>query len=309
MLALGDQHVAAARRAIRRLAAAHVATPLTVVVIALALVLPALLALMVENTRPVVRSLEAGRDIAVYLHIPLSDDDGRRLTERVGARADVVSARYVSPEAGMREFRQWSGLGSAIDALGRNPLPGAIIVRPRASPTDSTAIDRLATELRALPDVAHVQVNSAWIRRYASLVTTLTRVALVLGLLWMGSVLLIVGNTVRLHVDAERAQIEVFKLVGATDAYVRRPYLYEGACYGLLGGLVASAVLAVLVLILRAPVAEVAAAYGTVYPLQLPSGALLALLIVGGGGLGWLAAYGSATRQCRTVGPHPEENR
>jgi cell division transport system permease protein len=294
---------------VRQLLTARVATPLTVGVIALALVLPALLALMVENSRSVAHSLEAGRDISVYLHMPLSDGDGRRVTERIGARADVVSAQYVSPDDGLREFRQWSGLGTAIDALGRNPLPGAIIVRPRASPTDSSAIDHLAAELRAMPDVAHVEVNSAWIRRYASLVATVTRVAIVLGLLWSGSVLLIVGNTIRLLVDAERADVEVLTLIGATDAYIRRPYLYAGTGYGLLGGLLAGAVLAALVLVFRAPVSEIAAAYGSTYTLQLPSGSLLAALIVGGAGLGWLAAYASATRQCRVVWPRPGRDR
>jgi cell division transport system permease protein len=303
VLAWLEQHAAAAGHARRRLTNARWATPLSAAAIGLALVLPALLALAWENSPAVAQGFESARDIAVYLHVPMADGDARRLTARIAARGDVASARYISPDDGLVDFRQWSGLGSAVDALGRNPLPGAILIRPRADTADPESVDRLAGQLRALPDVAQVQLNSAWIRRYATLVATLTRIAQALALLWCGTVLLIIGNTIRLQIDAESAELDVLTLVGATNAWLRRPFLYAGSGYGLCGGIVACGVLVLLVAGLQGPIAAVAATYGSDYRLHFPSVRLMGALLLGGTGLGWLAAWGATTRHRRARGP------
>jgi len=302
-----EQHQDAAQSALRRLLGASVASQLTIAVIGIALVLPATLQVFIENTRQAARGFDAALDVSVYLKAHLPEIQGRALATRIGQRPDVQLARYVSPDEGLTEFRRWSGLGSAVEAVGRNPLPGAIIVRPRSASTDPVAIDRLVQNLGTLPEADQVQFDGAWVRRYTSLVDAIARVAEILGGLFAVSVLLIVGNTVRLDVDARRHEIEIMKLLGATDGFVRRPVLYAGLWYGLLGGIAGCALLELLVLLVRGPVSRVASAYGSTFAVTLPSGGLILLLIGGGAGLGWLGAWLAASRHLRAIAPGQDD--
>jgi cell division transport system permease protein len=289
--------------ALRRILDTPLASPLTIAVIGIALVLPAALLLMADNARLASRGLEAALDVSVYLKPHLADTQGRAVATRIATRTDVKSARYVSAEQGLADFRQWSGLSATLDAIGRNPLPAAIIVRPHDNASDPASIDRLVAGLQALPDVDSVQFDGLWVRRYTSLVDALARLAEILGGLLALAVLLIIGNTVRLDVDARRHEIEIMKLVGANDRFVRRPFLYGGLWYGLLGGLISVALLELLVLLARGPVSRVAATYASNYTVVPPSGALVGLLLVGGASLGWVGAYAAAHRQLRMIEP------
>ncbi len=219
----------------------------------------------------------------------------------------ILSGRFVSAEEGLAEFRRWSGLGPALDALGRNPLPAAIVIRPRAVEADPAAIDRLVEDLRALPEVEEVRFDGLWVRRYTSLLDALARLAELLGGLLALAVLLIIGNTVRLNVDSRRHEIDVLKRVGAEDAFVRRPFLYGGVWHGALGGLASLGLLDALVLLARGPVGRVAAAYGSSYQLSLPSAGLAALLVGGGALLGWVGAYAASHRQLRLMDPSEDD--
>ncbi len=298
-----EQHCAAAADACGRLCGAPLASALTVAVIGIALTLPATLAVIVENTRLAARGFDAALDVSVYLKGGLPEAESRRLASRVAGRADVQTTRYVSPDEGLQEFRQWSGLGATLDVLGGNPLPGAIIVRPRATASDPAAIDRLVADLRGLSAVDQVQFDGLWVRRYSSVIDAIARVAQILGGLLAGAVLLIVGNTVRLDVAAHRNEIEILKRLGASDRFVRRPFLYGGVTYGLLGGLVSTLLVELLVVAGGGPVGRAAAAYGSLYKVAAPSGPLVLLLLGGGPLLGWLGAYATTTRQLRKIEP------
>jgi cell division transport system permease protein len=298
-----EQHQDAARSALRRLLTAPLASPLTIAVIGIALVLPATLQVIADNARVASHGLDAALDVSVYLKGRLPDEPGRSLTAKIAARPDVQHARYVSSAEGLAEFRRWSGLGASLDALGRNPLPATIVVRPRAEFADPAAIDRLVASLQTVPEVDQVQFDGLWARRYGSLVDAVSRLAEILGGLLAVAVLLIIGNTVRLDVDARRHEIDVMKLVGASDGFVRRPFLYGGLWYGLLGGLAGAGLLELLVLLARGPVSRVAAAYGSAYALSAPSLTLLTLLVMGGAGLGWIGAWTAATRQLQAIEP------
>ena len=302
-----EQHWQAAKGAALGMRRSALATPLTVAVIGIALVLPAALALMVSNARVASAGMDAALDVSVYLKLRLSDSQGESARARIAARVDVQSARYVSPEQGLAEFRRWSGLGPALDALGRNPLPAAIVIRPKAHEGDPAAIDRLVEDLRALPEVEEVRFDGLWVRRYTSLLDALARLAELLGGLLALAVLLIIGNTVRLNVDSRRHEIDVLKRVGAEDAFVRRPFLYGGVWHGALGGLASLGLLDALVLLARGPVGRVAAAYGSSYQLSLPSAGLAALLVGGGALLGWVGAYAASHRQLRLMDPSEDD--
>jgi len=303
-----ERHLQTLVASLGRLARAPFGTTLTVGVIGIALALPACLELIVVNARALSGGWADALDLTVYLKPRLPDHDATQLAERIGARGDVASARLVSAAEGLAEFRRWSGLGAALDALTDNPLPAAIVVRPRVieGSNDATAVGVLADALRTLPGVDQVQLDTEWVRRFTAILDALRRVVGVVALLLGLAVLLIVGNTIRLDIDARRAEIEVIKLVGGSDGFVRRPFLYGGFWYGLGGGLLAWLLVECFVLTLAGPIARVAAAYGSRFAMAGPGLGTSLALLAAGALLGWLGAFVSATRHLRAIEPGVE---
>jgi cell division transport system permease protein len=299
-----ERHLQTAVASLGRLVRSPVGSLLTCSVIGIALVLPASLEVLLENTHRAASGFDGALDLTVYLKPSLSPHEAEQLAERIGARGDIGSARFISAAEGLAEFRHWSGLGAAVDALGANPLPAAVVVRPRPSDArDEQAADRLGTALRAVPGVDTVELDVTWVRRYSAVVTALQRTVSVVALLLALTVLLVVGNTIRLDIDARRAEIEVVKLVGGSDGFVRRPFLYEGVWVGLCGGVIAWVVLEGLVLIIGGPIGRVAAAYGSPFVLHGPSLTLSAQVVLGGALLGWVGAFLATGRHLRTIEP------
>jgi cell division transport system permease protein len=303
-----ERHLQTFVASLGRLARAPFGTALTVGVIGIALALPACLELVVVNARALSGGWANALDLTVYLKPHLPDHDATQLAERIGARGDVASAHLVTAAEGLAEFRRWSGLGAALDALTDNPLPASIVVRPRVieGSDDPAAVGVLADALRTLPGVDQVQLDTDWVRRFTAILDALRRVVGVIALLLGLGVLLIVGNTIRLDIDARRAEIEVIKLVGGSDGFVRRPFLYGGFWYGFGGGLVAWLLVESFVLTLAGPIARVAAAYGSRFAMTGPGLETSLALLAGGALLGWVGAFVSATRHLRAIEPGVE---
>ena len=338
-----ERHAQTLVASLGRLARQPFGTLLTIGVIGVALALPACLHLFVTNARALSGGWESTLDFTVYLDTDVPETAARQLAARIGARPDVEAARLVTAEEGLREFREWSGLGAALDALGENPLPAAIVVRPRVgaaggvleqragdavfgpaagasgaagaapgtatgpSPGDAyAAVTALAAELREIRGVAEVQLDTDWIRRLEAVLAALNRAVTIAAVVLAIAVLMIVGNTIRLDIDGRRAEIEVTKLVGGTDAFVRRPFLYGGFWYGLGGGLLAWLVVLLIGAALDGPVARIAQAYGSAFRLDGLGAESAAWLVLGGALLGWLGARLSATRHLRAVEPGTE---
>jgi cell division transport system permease protein len=303
-----ERHLQNLVASLGRLARAPFGTALTVGVIGIALALPACLELVVVNARVLSGGWANALDLTVYLKPHLPDHDATQLAERIGARGDVASARLVTAAEGLAEFRRWSGLGAALEALTDNPLPASVVVRPRITEGsgDPAAVGVLADALRALPGVDQVQLDTEWVRRFTAILDALRRAVAVVALLLGLAVLLIVGNTIRLDIDARRAEIEVIKLVGGSDGFVRRPFLYGGFWYGLGGGLLAWLLVECFVLTLAGPIGRVAAAYGSRFAIAGPSLETSVLLLGGGALLGWIGAFVSATRHLRAIEPGVE---
>jgi cell division transport system permease protein len=305
--AFGERHLQTLVGSLGRLLRAPFGTALTVGVIGVALALPACLGLVVVNARALASGWANAFDLTLYLKPALAEHDGAQLRERLAARPDVATARLVSAADGLAEFRRWSGLGAALDALKDNPLPAVIVVQPRlADPRDSASVERLADALRAQPGVDQVQLDTAWVRRFSAIIDGLERAGTLLAAALAVAVLLVVGNTIRLDIDTRRAEIEVTKLVGGSDGFVRRPFLYGGLWYGLAGGALAFVLLEALVVALANPVAQIAGAYGSGFSMRGPDADAALLLIGGGGLLGWLGAFVSATRHLRAIEPGNE---
>jgi cell division transport system permease protein len=298
-----ERHAQTLVGSLGRLARQPLATALTVAVIGIALALPAALYLVVANARAVTAGLGDTVQLSVYLRLPTTAEQARKVTRAIKARDDVGEAVLVSPDEGLVEFRKLSGIGEALEALTENPLPWVVKLRPAEGQDSATAIEALAAELRQLPEVDLVEADAAWVRRLHAILDALRQIVVLAAAVLALGVLAIVGNTIRLEINGRRTEIEVTKLVGGSDAFVRRPFLYSGFWQGLAGGLLAVALIATGLAILEAPVARVAAAYGAVFALS-GLAAREHLVVIGGGAvLGLLGAWLAAAFHLRRIEP------
>jgi cell division transport system permease protein len=300
---VGGWHMQALVGSLGRLVRTPIATLLTLLVIALALALPAALRLFVINAQAATGNFANAVDVSVYLKTDVPIAKAQQLAQAAKERHDVEKVTLISADEGLEEFRRYSGFGDALAALKDNPLPNVLHVRPRPENSSPAALESLRHYLGAWPEVDLVQVDSEWVMRFNAILEVLSRLLLMAaGLLGLG-VLAVIGNTVRLEITGRRAEIEVTKLVGGSNAFVRRPFLYAGVLYGLGGALLAWAIVALLVALLGAPVATLAQLYGSRFTLQGLSIEDVGILLGGGAVLGWLGAWISAARHLRSIEP------
>lgn len=303
MIAWLARHAQTSLGSLGRLSQQKLASLLTIMVIGIALALPACMHLLITNAQTATGNWNRAVDLTVFLKRPTSVQDATRVAGRVKQRRDVSSVELITADEALKEFRRGSGFGAAIDALNDNPLPHTLVVRPAAEFTTAANLASLAADLRSLPSVEIVQLDTAWVNRLNAILDAVRRgLALAAGLLALG-VLVIVGNTIRLDIQNRRAEIEVTKLVGGSDAFVRRPFLYNGIWYGLGGGLTAWIITLAVTGVLREPIGRVAGLYGSAF--QLGGLGLQPTLMLLGSGiiLGWLGSYLAASRHLRAIEP------
>jgi cell division transport system permease protein len=280
-----------------------VATLFTIAVIGIALALPVSLELLVTNARVATGSLRNAVDVSVYFKADVAWPKVQQLASNLRERTGVSGVKTISADQGMAEFRKFSGFGSALDALTGNPLPHVMVVSPapgHASPAD---IDALRSYVRNWPEVDLVQVDTEWVARFQSLLDVMRAIVAIATLLLGVGVIVIIGNTIRLDILNRRSEIEVTKLVGGSDGFVRRPFLYGGIWYGLGGAAVALGIVAAAVAFLRGPVGRLASLYGSQFRL-VGLDLEQALMLLGAGAL--LGLFGSwlmASHHLRAIEP------
>lgn len=211
------------------------ATTLTVMVIAIALALPASFYVMLKNVQQLGVALENSGQISLFLKPTLDDDAGLRLADRLKGHPQVESVTLITKAGALQEFRTYSGFAQALDALGSNPLPVVIQLKPKADAGSPGQADALAAELRSLPEAEYVQLDLQWVERLQAILDLARHGVAVISVLLSLAVLLVVGNTIRLELENRKEEIIVAKLVGATNSFIRRPFLYCGFWYGFLG--------------------------------------------------------------------------
>ncbi len=263
-------------------------TLLTVGVMAVALALPVGLALVLDNAARLGGTIERAREVTVFLKPEVTVDRARALAQGLRARSDIAGVALRTPEQGLASLRDTGG-GSAVYAdaivsVGENPLPSVLIVRPRQDETT------LAKSLEPLPETDFVQHDAVWRARLDRWLGFGERVVWVLAALLGLGALLVVGNTVRLDIQARREEISVLQSLGATDGFIRRPFLYLGAGYGLTAGALALGLLTAAEFALRQPLRALADSYGSRFAFAgvEPLHGLLVLAVAGA--LGWLGA-------------------
>lgn len=299
------RHLQSMFAALGRLLRRPLSTLLTTLVIAVALALPAGLWLVVKNARAATGDLATAVQVTAYMKVGTPIARADQLARQLRERPEVASVRVIPAEQALKEFREYSGFGTALDALTDNPLPHALVVQPRVEQRDGGTIEALRAFLTAAPDVDIVQADAEWARRLAALLDVLRTLFLAAaGLLAVG-VLAVIGNTIRLEIGARREEIEVTKLVGGSDAFVRRPFLYAGLFQGLFGGLLSLGLVALVIASVEAPIARLTALYGGRFRLGGLSLEEAGIVLLVGASLGLIGAWIGAARHLSRIEPRP----
>ena len=241
---------------------------MTWLVIAIAVALPAALYIAFANVQQLGESWEGSSQISVFLRPETTDAKAEEMRAKLAARQDIAKVVYVSPAQGLSEFKAQSGLGDVVDSLDKNPLPGTLLVTPRLQNTSDAAMTSLEQSLVADPAVADVRLDMQWVKRLQQFMVLAKKMVFGLGGLLALGVLLVIGNSIRLAIENRRDEILVIKLVGGTDGYVARPFLYTGLWYGIGGGLLALVILALGFFWVSSTVDQLAALYQSNFRLQ-----------------------------------------
>jgi cell division transport system permease protein len=298
-----NHHAQSARDTLGRLLAAPLATLLTVAVIGVALALPAGLYVLTENLRQMVGGWDQAAAVSVFLDREVSADQARGLAEELRRWPELERIEVIPADEALAEFRQQAGFGEALDQLTENPLPAVLALFPAAGFSSGDDLVRLEERLVRLPQADFVRVDTQWLKRFQAIIDLAQTGVLMLGSLLGLGVLLIVGNTIRLEIQNRAGEIAIMELVGATAAFIRRPFLYAGAWYGLIGGVVAWLLVTLALIALQGPVSRLASLYRSDFALSGlglgPLGAILAGSIV----LGLVGSWIAVNRHLRGVDP------
>lgn len=294
-------HRDSARDALIRMRATPAATLMTVLVIAIALALPTGLAVMIDNLRELTRGWDSSAHLSVFLDKDTAEADQRELARRWDQWDNIRRTEVITPGEALEEYKQLSGFGDVLDALPDNPLPPLVIVYPRR--TDPEALEALSKRLGEVSTVDRVQLDIEWVRRLHAMLNVAERLVSALALALALAVMLVVVNTIRLAIENRRDEITVIKIVGGTNGFVRRPFLYTGFCFGAAGGITAVVLVQAALWWLSEPVNRLAGLYESSYSLTGLAPAAFLLLPLFAGLLGLLGAWMAVGRHLRDVDP------
>lgn len=296
------RHAQSAIGALGSLSRSPVATGFTVLVIAIALALPTALGIVVQAGRTVAGDWAAARDFSVYLSPGVGLDRAEALARELRSKPAVAAVRVISADNALAELSEDPAFARALAALESNPLPHTLVVRPDPAIT-ADELANLGSDTRQAPGVELVKLDLQWVERLNAILNLVRRLGWLVGGLLVIAVVIIVGNTIRLEIQNRVLEIEVAKLLGATDAFVRRPFLYLGFWYGLLGGLIAVLILVAGLGSLRGPVSALAGLYGSGLRLAGAGATALGLMLAGGILAGWAGAWSAVARHLSAIQP------
>lgn len=292
------EHRFALAEAVRKLIKTPGSFAFNVLVVAIALALPIAGLTLLENIRPVTQQLAVEPEISVFLALGTPADQARTLASGIRNALPLASKKsrieFIPREQALENLKEKTGLADALTTLGQNPLPDAYIIR--LTNIDVAAVDALAERLQALPGIETVQVDSAWVKRLAAMLQVM-RLALLLLAATLGVVVVaVIFNTVRLQVLTQREEIAVSRLIGATDAFIHRPFYYTGALLGICAGAVALAAVTLALQPLNGAIAEFARLYASEFRLTALDPLIMLLLLAISATLGLLGATFSVRR-------------
>jgi len=294
------QHLFAFLFSLGQILRAPLPSLMTIAVIGIALALPTGLYALLENARHVSRDWDNVVQISLFLKPEVTNEQAQFLKTQLLQHPDIKDITLITKDEALREYRTLSGFGEALDLLGENPLPAVLVVQPK---TNLATIQTVLDNLNQLPSVEIVQSDMQWLERLFAIMEVMRRGVWILSGLLALAVLLIVGNTIRLSIYSRREEIEVNKLFGATDAFVRRPFLYIGFWYGLIGGGSAWILVNVAFLLLTEPVKQLATLYHSHFELMTLDISSGLILLVGSILLGLSGAWIAVGRHLKAIQP------
>lgn len=274
---------------------------MTVAAIGVTLALPALLYVITENIDRLTGNWEGQAQVNLFLARDVQDP--AELQDRLHSLADIDSIDAVPPEQGLADFKKYSGFAQASDLLDSNPLPWTLVVQLARGHRDIEAVEAFIERATALPEVDNVRSDVLWLRRLAAMVEIGHRLVWVLAVLLGFAVVVIISNTVRLAILSRAHEIEVIKLIGGTDRFIRRPFLYQGFAQGALGAVAAVLMVTICIEALREPITSLVSEYGSGYRLLGLDWTAAAGLLGLGSGLGWCASRWSVGRHLKDIEP------
>jgi len=299
MMQLLTQKLTNLLTAFRRIFASPVAGFLNILVIGIALSLPTGMYVLLQNAQGLVAQMSGAPQISLFLAMDAAQDEVSKLRRLLGQHEGVANAEFISRSLALEKLKERTGLEDVIAGLGTNPLPDAYIITPKL--TDAKSLNELRNALQRLPAVEHAQLDSAWAYKMDALLEFARIAVLILASLLSLGLIAITFNTIRLQILTQDDEIQVSKLIGATDAFIRRPFLYFGAMQGLLGGIAAWLIITLSLHLLQAPLITLSQLYASNFALQPLSAADSLSLLLFSVYLGWLGAWLSVGRHLSRI--------
>ncbi|MGJ8692858.1 MAG: permease-like cell division protein FtsX [Thalassotalea sp.] len=278
-------------------------TAMTILVLGISLTLPATLQLFVKNAQQITAQWSSASEISLFLKLSVSEKSAQNLVQRIELYPEVKSVKYISAQQALDEFKVLSGFGDALGYLAKNPLPATVLVTPNQRSSQAQAANELLNKLKQEREVEQGKLDLEWLTRLEAIAQLIEDIVFAIGFLLCGSVVLIIGNTIRLAILNQKDAIAVMKLVGATDSFIQRPFLYAGAWYGILGGLFACFTIAILAKYLSVAISALTEVYQQQLELKMLSLSEMLILIVFAVLLGLLGSYLSVRRHIRDIEP------
>ncbi|SEA46482.1 MAG: permease-like cell division protein FtsX [Candidatus Thiothrix putei] len=265
-----NQQASAIKFSMERLWFNPVSTWITLAAIAIALSLPTSLHLLLKNMQTLTADKREVPTITLFLKQSVAEQQAKDRAELLSEMPEIDNVRVVTREEALADFRKITGFAQTLETLDENPLPHVLILTPRLSLLGDLEMDveGLSKKLKAFPEVDDVQIDVEWVQRLRGILRIAERIVLVVSILLGLTVLLVVGNTIRLDIENRKEEIRVTQLIGATNAYIRRPFIYNGIWLGLFGGVLSLVIVHVALLFLVEPVTKLANLYGSTFILS-----------------------------------------
>ena len=296
-------HASVALDSLRRIASNRSSSVMTAAVIGIALAMPSGLYLLLNNVERLSGSWEGQASLSIFLKDPVAPSAVTQLVQTVLGWPEIERVELITPQQALDEFSGHSGFADVLGALERNPLPNVLIVQPVAAHATPDTAAALRDKFDKLPETEFAQLDLEWVQRLYAMIDIAQRAVLVISLLLALAVLLVIGNTIRLEIQNRRDEIVVIKLIGATNGFVRRPFLYSGIWYGALGAIIAWLLVEISFMVLSAPVTKLASLYQSGFSLQTLPLQLLLLLLGTGILLGLLGSWLAVGRHLSAIRP------
>lgn len=297
------RHIQQAMASIGELWRSPVSSIMTMAVLGVSLSLPAALQVLVKNAETITQSWNSAAEISLFVDESRSEQSIQSLITRIKVYAEVGEVHYISRADALEEFQRLSGFGEALSYLDSNPLPAVVTVTPTDKHASPARARELLAKLEREPEVAFGRLDIEWLERLQAVVKLLERTVMAIAALLVLAVVLVIGNTIRLAIMNRRSEIEVMKLVGATEAFIQRPFLYTGIWYGVIGGILAWIIINLLVWYLESALANLLGLYGSQLEMQSLTLIELLQLVLLASFLGWLGSYLSVRQHLRAIEP------